>query len=156
MRKTMLCVVLGLAIGLMLSYCAPVYAQTNPCQNSVTAGVLNPTKIVLESPDHLATEADGSFRITSYTAGMFLQGVEPGVGQPVQSQSIPRASFTLIPGTTPACYEAPLPFPSYPIGMTYVASTQAVGPGGTSTWAALTNPFGKPSPPAATGANRVR
>ncbi len=138
MRRTVIVVVVMLAAMFGLSLVAG--AQTNPCEPATSIGVLNPVSIAFTSTDFNFQEIDGSYRTTSVLVSYFLQGVSPETGQPVQSFTLQRGAFALVPGTTD-CYAAALPSIPINAGTAYVAHAKQAGAAGESLWSTASNPF---------------
>lgn len=139
------------------------FAQ-NPC---TTVGqnqfYFNPTLLNWTTDDFNATEADGSFRVSGLRYAVFEEGANPATATPIQGpSSIPRASISLVPGTT-NCYQVSLPA-LIPDTRRLVASAKQYRdanpttglPAGESAWSPASNPFGSaPSVLAAPGLTRV-
>jgi hypothetical protein len=144
------------ALLVLFAFVIPAAAQ-NPCETiSATQFMFNPTSMLFTSTDWDAKEADGSDRFSGVMYAAFPQGTTPGNTGMVQGPStIPRASVTLVAGTT-NCYRASLPG-LVPVGQPLVVSGKWFRnanpvsglPAAEGGWADASNPFG--SAPAALG-----
>lgn len=143
MRRTMLACV---AVLLMA---APLYAQ-NPCTAAAPTGVFfNPDKVFVQLSEYNTMEADGTTpRVTDYEIAWFAQGANPATATPAAGPVvIPKATFTLVAGTTD-CYtmtplNPPVPAGSTPLVGHIRARRAASGsiPAGQSVWSIASNSF---------------
>jgi hypothetical protein len=78
---------IGMLMVLMSANAAQ--AQTSPCGAAPGTLVVNPNEICFTSSDHNATEF-GQPRISEYRLSLFLKGVNPTTGEPVQTISLGR------------------------------------------------------------------
>jgi hypothetical protein len=102
--------------------------------------VVNPTAIRFESASHTADELQ---RPTSYAID-FYNGATL-----VQTNSVPYASVTAVPSTTPQLYEATFAvIGTYPAGTAFTAKVRGVNGAGTSAASNAVGPFGQPTAPA--------
>jgi hypothetical protein len=102
--------------------------------------VVNPTAIRFQSPSHTG---DDLSKPTSYAID-FYNGATLA-----QTNTVPYASVTAVPSTTPQLYEATFAvIGAYPAGTTFTAKVRAVNGAGTSAASNAVGPFGKASAPA--------
>jgi hypothetical protein len=74
---------------MVLALADTAQAQTNPCGAPPGTLVVNPNEICFTSPDHGELEF-GQPRISEYRLLLFLKGVNPTTGSPVQTISLGR------------------------------------------------------------------
>lgn len=147
-----------LALAALIAICGAgqASAQTNPCTAPLPPGVtLNPTTVLATLTEQNATQADGTPTVTEYLLGYFASGVDPNVGSPVQSMTIPKASWNLLAGTTDCYSLSPLIINNVPVVGQFVAHLKAkrttAGNVAESGWSGVSNLFGRSAVPVVTG-----
>lgn len=129
---------------------APAFAQTNPCAQSLTTVVVNPSEIAVDAPE-LGLKIGTSPYLSAVEIGVVLNGASA----PTSLASLLPSAFTLATGTT-SCYTARLPQPlAVPVGQQHVVAARAVNGVGASAWV-TGSPFVVAGAPSALSSVRVR
>jgi hypothetical protein len=93
--------------------------------------VVNPTKVEFTSADHQALLPSGEPAISKYVFQLWLAGVDPDTGAPVQETDLGKPPP--VAGTTDLIsVDRALTFLALPVGQEYFATVKAVGPAGDS------------------------
>lgn len=127
------------------------YAQTVCGSALQTMPVSGATTVVITSEDHERVMEGGLPTVTDYELGIFLDGVNPAMGQPVTTIIVPKTTWTVIPNF-PNCYQAkPTELLALPAAQTFrvAIQTKRSSDGAASPWSVISNPFVRPAPPPA-------